>query len=206
MTFTPINYIRMQRVTAQQMNYIQTQYRNCERIKLVDVLPAILSSLEGEIVYLTSEDKFYGFDGTEWATIGDAKLPLSDETNLLYNSINASKKARFDLSLIADGTTRVYYLPNADGTFALMSQVPVITGDTERAVLYRGVDNVSIGSNGDILIGKTVDQPYIEINKSGTHTGEIIKYNDGLNNYLFNVSKEGKTTTKRLCVFSGADG
>jgi hypothetical protein len=206
MTFTPINYIRMQRVTAQQMNYIQTQYRNCERIKLVDVLPAILSSLEGEIVYLTSEDKFYGFDGTEWATIGDAKLPLSDETNLLYNSINASKKARFDLSLIADGTTRVYYLPNADGTFALMSQVPVITGDTERAVLYRGADNVSIGSNGDVLIGKTVDQPYIEINKSGTHTGEIIKYNDGLNNYLFNVSKEGKTTTKRLCVFSGADG
>ncbi len=205
-SYIPVTYTRLQRVTAQEMNYIQTQYRNCERIKLVDALPIIGESVEGEIVFLTTEDKFYGFNGVEWATIGDAKLPLSDETELLYNSVNASKKARFDLSLIGDGTTRIYYLPDNDGTVALISQVPVLTGTEERAVLYRGIDNFSIESNEDVLIGKTDEQPYIEINKSDTHTGEIIKYNDGANNYLFRVTKEGKTTTKRLCLFSGADG
>lgn len=203
MSYIPVNYVRMQRVTAQEMNYIQTQYRHCERIKLVDVLPALVDSEEGEIVFLTTDDKFYGFNGTEWATIGDAKLPLSDETALLKNSINASKKARFDLSLIGDGTTRIYYLPNVDGTIALMSQVPVVTGDTERAVLYRGANNFDIKSNGDILIGSELSHSYIEINKSASHEGDIITYNEGVGNPTFRVEQSGRVVAKRVCVFSG---
>jgi len=208
MSYTPINYVRMQRVTAQEMNYIQTQYRNCERIKLVDVLPNIGESSEGEIVFLTSDDKFYGFSGLEWATIGDAKLPLSDETPLLKNSINESKKARFDLSLIDDGATRVYYLPNADGTFALVSQVPIVTGDTSRAILYRGETNIDINSNSNILIGSEIDDNYIEINKNNAINSDvdIIRYNESYNNPVFRVEQDGRVVAKRLRLFSGASG
>lgn len=206
MSYVPITYVRLDRVTAQQMNYIQTQYRNCEMIRTVDVLPAVIDSSEGEILFLTTDKKFYGFNGTEWETIGDVKLPISDENNLLYNHDVGWKTARFDLSRLTQPTPRVYYLPDVDGTFALLSNVPVITGDTDRSLLFRGADNYTIESNGDILIGRTATQPYIEINKDTLHTADIIKYNESINNAKFVVRTDGHTLVKRLTLFSGADG
>jgi len=203
MSYIPVNYVRMQRVTAQEMNYIQTQYRNCEKLKVVSSLPSIEGVEEGEILYLSTENKIYQFNGTEWETVGDVKLPISDLDPLLKNEENPSVLARFDLSLISDATTRVYYLPNADGTFALLSQTPVIEGSTERAILYRGANNFDIKSNGDILIGSELSHSYIEINKSASHEGDIITYNEGVGNPTFRVEQSGRVVAKRVCVFSG---
>lgn len=208
MSYIPITYVRMQRVTAQQMNYIQTQYRNCEKLKVVDSLPLVVDSEEGEILYLSTDDKIYQFNGTSWETVGDVKLPISDEDVLLKNEDNPSKKARFDLSLISDGTTRIYYLPDEEGTFALVSQTPVIVGDTERAILYRGETNTDIRSNSNILIGSEIDENYIEINKNNAINSDvdIIRYNESYNNPVFRVEQDGKVVAKRLCLFSGASG
>lgn len=206
MVYTKIPFVRLDRVTAQQMNYIQTQYQNCEMIKTVAVLPDVEDSSEGEILYLTTDHKFYGFNGTAWETIGDVKLPISDENNLLYNHDVGWKTARFDLSQITQPTPRVYYLPDADGTFALLSNVPIMTGDTDRSMLFRGADNYTIESNNDILVSRTVTQPYIEINKDALHTADIIKYNESINNAKFVVRTDGHTLAKRLTLFSGADG
>jgi hypothetical protein len=209
MSYTPINYVRMQRVTAQEMNYIQTQYRNCEKLRVVDSFPA--TAEEGELLYLNTDRQIYSFDGVAWIVVGTGgsgggfNLPILDGYPLLKNKDNPSKIARFDLSLISNATTRIYYLPNEDGTFALFSQVPKINGDTERSILYRGTTNTEINTNRNILIGKELTQPYLEINKETDHVEDIIKYKDG-NEQLFRVTPEGKTVTKRLCLFSGASG
>ncbi len=205
MSYIPVNYVRMQRVTAQEMNYIQTQYRNCEKLKVVSSLPSIEGVEEGEILYLSTENKIYQYNGTTWETVGDVKLPISDEDPLLKNEDNPSILARFDLSQISNATTRVYFLPDADGTFALLSQTPTIEGSTERAILYRGNDNYTIKSNENILIGSEITQAYIEITKEVGNEEDIIRYKDE-NVQLFRVKPEGKTVTKRLCVFSGASG
>lgn len=206
MSYTPINFVRMQRVTAQEMNYIQTQYKNCEKLKVVDSLPLATDSEEGEILYLSTDNKIYQFNGTSWETVGDVKLPISDEFILLKNEDNPSKKARFDLSLINDGTTRVYYLPDAGGTFALFSQVPIVVGDTERAVLYRGETNTDIKTNSAVLIGSEVSQPLIELNNNGLLESDIIVYKNDNGVPVFTVEQSGRVVAKRLCVFSGASG
>jgi hypothetical protein len=206
MAFVPIEYTRLDRVTAQQMNYIQTQYQNCEAVRVVNELPEIEDSIEGEVLFVKADNKFYGFDGLEWSTLGDNKLPISDELPLLKNEIIPWKQARFDLSLISEPVTRVYYLPDYDGTFALLSNVPIITGEIPGGLLSRGEDAYHIISSTEILIGEKGSDPYIEITKIDTHTGDIIKYNESLNNARFTVKNDGKTVVKSLCVFSGSNG
>jgi len=202
--YTPISYNRFQRVTHEEMNYIQTQYTKAEKLRTVDTLPTTATA--GEVVYLNTDNKFYGYDGSNWGSIGDVELPLSDSDTLLVNAANAAKAARFDLSQITTGGVKVYYLPDGGGILALNSDVPVITGSVEGAVLYFGTTATDIQSNSDVLIARETDDTYIEINKSTGHTGDIIKYNESSSNPKFRVETDGKTSVKRLCVFSGADG
>jgi|PlaIllAssembly_1097288.scaffolds.fasta_scaffold00820_3 hypothetical protein len=204
--YTPINYAKFQRVTHDEMNYIQTQYRKAERLRIVDTLPTTASSTAGDVVFLSTDKNFYGFDGTSWGSIGDVELPIADNLTLLKNSANAAKAARFDLSLLSTGSAKVYYLPDGGGILATMSDVPVVTGDTEGAVLYLGTSVIDIQSNSDVLIARDDSDPYIEINKSVAHTGDIIKYNTSINNPKFVVENDGRTIVKKLTVFSGRDG
>jgi len=206
MSFTPIKYVKFQRVTAEEMNYIQTQYKSAEKLKTVSALPSTATA--GEVVFLTTDGKFYGYDGSEWGSIGDVELPILDDVPLLRNATNISKNARFDLSLISDGTSRVYSLPDGNGVLALLSEVPVITGGIEQSVLSLGTAVGDIKANPDVLIGREAypNDSYIEINKSIAHTGDVIVYNDGINNPRFVVKSDGRTAVKKLTVFNGGDG
>jgi hypothetical protein len=202
--YEPITFVKFQRMTSAEANYIQTQYRKVSQIRTLSVLPVTAEA--GEVVYLTTDNKFYGYDGSEWGSIGDVELPLLDNETLLRNVSNAAKSARFDLSQLSVGTVKVYYLPDGGGILALSSSVPLITGDTEGAVLYFGTSVTDIQSNSDVLIGRENTDPYIEINKSVGHTGDVIKYNESLNNPRFKVQNDGRTVVKKLTIFNGGDG
>jgi hypothetical protein len=202
--YTPINYVKFQRVTSAEVNYIQTQHTKTTRFRTLLTLPTIAQP--GEVVFLLSDNKFYGYDGSNWGSIGDVELPLSDNDTLLRNAVNITKSARFDLSLLSSGATKIYYLPDGGGILALSSNVPIVTGDTEGAVLYFGTSVTDIQSNSDVLIGRENTDPYIEINKSVGHTGDVIKYNESLNNPRFKVQNDGRTVVKKLTIFNGGDG
>lgn len=66
-----------------------------------------------------------------WAapTGGGASLPLDDDEPLLANAADATKEARFDLSGLSAGTERVYALPDADGTIALLEDMASTSPD-----------------------------------------------------------------------------
>lgn len=203
--YVPINYIKYQRVTHEEMNYIQTQTKKAERIRKVDTLPSVSDSVSGDIVYLTTDNSFYGFDGAGWGSIGDVELPLPSTERLLEDP-NTLSSARFDLSLLTPGSYRVYSLPDGGGVLALSNNVPIVSGDTEHAILYRGVTGTDIQSESDILISQGDADPYIEINKDPGHTGDVIKYSESLNSPKFKVENTGRTIAKRLTLFAGGDG
>jgi hypothetical protein len=202
--YNEIVYTKFRRVTSAEMNYIQTQHRRVSQFRTLNTLPSTAES--GEVVYITTDNKFYGYDGSDWGSIGDVELPLLDNQTLLRNSVDGAKAARFDLSRLSEGTTKVYYLPDGGGILALMEDVPVITGDTEGAVLYFGTSTTDIQSNSEVLIGREDSDPYIEINNSGSHTGDVIKYNESINNPRFKVENSGRTIVKKLTIFNGGDG
>lgn len=192
MAYEILDFVRFQRVTWQDMMHIQTQYRNCESVRKEDALPSTGSSVAGDIVFLNSDGKFYGFDGTEWSTIGDVKLPISDAEPLLENSVNPTKQARFSLSSIYPGNLRVYTLPDKSGIVALMSDVPTIGGTVEGAAVYR-IDDKAVGANDNLLIGKSLSE-------------DVFKYTDGSGVNSFRVENDGRTIARRLVLFSGGDG
>jgi hypothetical protein len=202
--YTPIQYVKFQRMTSAQANYIQTQYKKVAQIRTLAALPGTAEA--GEVVYLTADNKFYGYDGSEWGSIGDVELPLLDNQTLLRNAADAAKSARFDLTLLSEGTAKVYYLPDGGGILAVMSEVPIVTGDTEGAVLYFGTSVTDIQSNSNVLIGRESGDSYIEINKEVGNTGDVIKYNESINNPRFKVESSGRTIVKKLTIFNGGDG
>jgi hypothetical protein len=194
MAYEKIDFVRFQRVTWQDMMHIQTQYRNCESVRKEDALPAVAESVAGDIVFLNSDGKFYGFDGIEWKTIGDSEvqLPISDNVPLLQNSVNNDKQARFDLSAIYPGNIRVFTLPDKSGIIATIGDVPTIGGTVEGAALYR-ISDKAVGGFDSLLIGKSLSE-------------DVFKYTDSKGINSFRVENDGKTVVRRLVLFSGGDG
>jgi fibronectin-binding autotransporter adhesin len=56
-----------------------------------------------------------------WQVLSPITPPFADSTSLLYNVTDPTKLARFDLSALTTGQTRVYTLPDASGVLALSS-------------------------------------------------------------------------------------
>ncbi len=194
MAYEKIDFVRFQRVTWQDMMHIQTQYSNCESVRKEDALPSVGSSIAGDIVFLNSDSKFYGFDGTSWSVIGggDVKLPISDAEPLLQNAVNPAKQARFNLTSIYPGNVRVFSLPDKSGIVALMEDVPTIGGTVEGAAVYR-INDKAVGANDNLLVGKSLSE-------------DVFKYTDGSGVNSFRVENDGRTVARRLVLFSGGDG
>lgn len=203
--YEEINFVHYQRVTYQDMMHLQSMRKLVEGFRQLDALPSVSSSSLGDTTVLNGDKKIYYFDGTQWTTIGDVKLPISDSTALLKNSTDVTKLARFDLSLINPNTTRIFYLPDVSGTIALTSNIPTIGGTLPGAALYR-ISSSSAGGNNNILIGRSDSDDYVNITESSTHTGEVIRYTDNTAEVDFILENTGRVAARCVCLYSGGDG
>lgn len=202
MAYEEIPFVRYERVTFQDMMYIQTQFLNCERFRKEDTLPSVGNSIAGDVVFLNSDKMFYGFDGTKWTLIGGIEFPINDSKFIINNSTDNSKQARFDLDSLSSNILRVYELPNKDGIVALLTDIPEITGTVQGAAL-RYIDNLHASAQNDVVLAMLDSEPYIKIHQSSVHSGDVISYIDSLNINRFKVENDGAITAKKITLYNG---
>lgn len=84
MAYERINFVNLQRFTYQDANHIQEQYLNCERVRIVDGLPAI--GEQGGVVFDIATKKFYGYNGIDWTELAvDASTINLNLSNVLID-------------------------------------------------------------------------------------------------------------------------
>lgn len=83
---------------------------------------------------------FYVSDGAAWNYLAELGENYFNDANLeFFDNADPSKICKFQLSGISTGTTRTYNMPNADGTLALLSDIPPSGGLTSPQVLARSL-------------------------------------------------------------------
>lgn len=104
------------------------------------------------------------------ALLSDLPTEFEDATFELYDDGDSTRRARFECENITPGNTRVLYVPDDDGTIALVSQIVTdhdqlggLTGadDHTQYLLLAGrggqLITDSIEMTGDLVVGTTID-------------------------------------------------
>lgn len=72
-----------------------------------------------------------------------AAFSVIDANFTIQNSVDATKKIKFDVSSVTTGTTRAYFVPDADGTLAILEKTQTWTVDqTFNADIKMGASNI----------------------------------------------------------------
>ena len=65
----------------------------------------------------------YYSDGATWEYMGEIPYQFSDADFEVYDNLDTSKRAEFQVSGISTATTRTYTFPNKNGTFAMLDDI-----------------------------------------------------------------------------------
>ena len=83
---------------------------------------------------------------------------FADSTFEVYDAADPDRRARFEAGGIANATTRIYDLPDADGTLALLDQVVTSHGDLDDLDVDDHADYLWLpGRGGTYTIGDPID-------------------------------------------------
>ena len=118
-------------------------------------------SLNGTYLY-TAPDK----NGT-LALLSDIPTSFSDAEFFLYNSIDATKQAYFDVSLLTTNTSQLFSFPDQSGILALLGDIPTSFSDAD-FFLYNDIDNSKQAHFDVSLLSGTTNQTYSFPNLNGT--------------------------------------
>lgn len=159
MSYVPIPFVKYQRVTHQNMGYIQTQYLNCERIRALDEMPSSSDSHEGDVVYNTDDNRFYGYNGTSWVRLDGiedhAHTGVDGSVPIQVTNIRADGGESGDFIWVSNGRLEfAKSQPYSDKTYVHVQDTPserwLITHPLQK---YPSVTVVDSGGNtvfGDV--------------------------------------------------------
>jgi hypothetical protein len=123
----------------------------------------------------------YYSNGAAWVRLGDIPSYFNSANFQIYDGINNTKVAKFDLTGITTATTRTYTLPDSDGTLALTNHTHTylpLTGGTLTGHLLFTDNTYDIGASDATrprtgYFGTSVRSPLFE---GGTAAGSYITY------------------------------
>lgn len=110
------------------------------------------------------------FAGSSFAIITATELTIIDSTFFLQDEITSSKLAKFQLSGISASTTRVFTLPDSNGTLALTTA----PGTTGTAPNWTATGQLNIPLAGASVTSGTISNASQTIAGSKTLTGKLI--------------------------------
>lgn len=94
---------------------------------------------------------------SDWRRL-NVKVNFTDSEFAIVNASDTSKKAKFDMSLITNSTTRTYTWQDKDGTIALLSDITASTDHHSGYNLIGVLENITIESNKEMIVSSlTVD-------------------------------------------------
>lgn len=121
-----------------------------------------------------------GTDATQVLT----NKTFTDSTTLFQDEADNTKKAQFQLSAIATGTTLTYSFPNVSGTFVLPSNVQTLTNKTYQnptftngivasAITTLSTDTTLGATHFTVLVDATAANTTITLPAAASNTGRI---------------------------------
>lgn len=177
---------------------------------------AVYTFQNGQV--LTAEqlnDSFNAKADTESPTLtgevnmyGATEVSVNSATFFIRNNSDITKEARLSTIKIATNTSRVYFLPNADITFAGLENNQTFTGNnTFSGSITMSGSPINGGNRADVASGTTVDLTntpnYVRITGSNT-IGAFTIPNGGQRTVLFQSSLT-LTNSSTLILPGGVD-
>ncbi len=127
------------------------------------------------------------------ALLGDIPLvptSFSDADFFLFNAVDNSKQARFDVSLLTATTNQTYSFPNLSGTFALTTGVQSLSDKTLTSATITSATNVVHASHLRTLTTA------VDVSLATAPTpGQVLTYNGAIGNWQTPIVTPTTTVT-----------
>lgn len=135
----------------------------------------------------------YYSDGATWEYMGEIPYQFSDTDFEIYDNLDNSKRAEFQVSGISTGTTRTYSWPDKNGTVAMLSD---ITGSSVTIVNINSDPYNAAQTSGEhmFLVDATAGDITINLPTAVGNTAKItIKKTDSSTNIVITDASGAQT-------------